>query len=105
TGSSGALHIAVIGSGGGAMAAGLEAVQQSAPVTLLERGTIGGTRAHLGCAPSQIMTSAAHIAHLRRESPSECRPAPTPPTTQRTALPAPQPARRARLRHAKYQGL
>ena len=43
TGSSGALHIAVIGSGGAAMAAALKAVEQGARVTLIERGTIGGT--------------------------------------------------------------
>ena len=38
------LHVAVIGSGGArAMAAALKAVEQGANVTLIERGTIGGT--------------------------------------------------------------
>ncbi|MDE2427462.1 MAG: cation transporter, partial [Burkholderiales bacterium] len=37
------LHIAVIGSGGAAMAAALKAIEQGARVTLIERGTIGGT--------------------------------------------------------------
>lgn len=69
TGSSGALHIAVIGSGGAAMAAALKAVEQGARVTLIERGTIGGTCVNVGCVPSKIMIRAAHIAHLRRESP------------------------------------
>ena len=39
----GALHIAVIGSGSGAMAAALKAVERGARVTLIERGAIGGT--------------------------------------------------------------
>jgi mercuric reductase len=37
------LQVAVIGSGGAAMAAALKAVEQGAHVTLIERGTIGGT--------------------------------------------------------------
>ncbi len=64
-----ALHIAIIGSGGAAMAAALKAVEQGATVTLIERGTIGGTCVNIGCVPSKIMIRAAHIAHLRRESP------------------------------------
>jgi mercuric reductase len=63
------LHIAIIGSGGAAMAAALKAVEQGATVTLIERGTIGGTCVNIGCVPSKIMIRAAHIAHLRRESP------------------------------------
>jgi mercuric reductase len=63
------LQVAVIGSGGAAMAAALKAVEQGAQVTLIERGTIGGTCVNVGCVPSKIMIRAAHIAHLRRESP------------------------------------
>jgi mercuric reductase len=63
------MHVAVIGSGGAAMAAALKAVEQGARVTLIERGTIGGTCVNVGCVPSKIMIRAAHIAHLRRESP------------------------------------
>ena len=63
------LHIAVIGSGGAAMAAALKAVEQGAKVTLVERGVIGGTCVNVGCVPSKIMIRAAHIAHLRRKSP------------------------------------
>ncbi|WP_323808457.1 cation transporter [Klebsiella pneumoniae] len=37
------LQVVVIGSGGAAMAAALKAVEQGAQVTLIERGTIGGT--------------------------------------------------------------
>lgn len=94
TGSSGALHIAVIGSGGAAMAAALKAVEQGARVTLIERGTIGGTCVNVGCVPSKIMIRAAHIAHLRRESPFDGGIAATTPTIQRTALLAQQQASR-----------
>ncbi|CAB1368958.1 mercury(II) reductase [Denitratisoma oestradiolicum] len=99
------LHIAVIGSGGAAMAAALKAVEQGARVTLIERGTIGGTCVNVGCVPSKIMIRAAHIAHLRRESPFDGGIAATTPTIQRTALLAQQQARVDELRHAKYEGI
>ncbi len=47
------LQVAVIGSGGAAMAAALKAVEQGAQVTLIERGTIGGTCVSVGCVPSR----------------------------------------------------
>ncbi|BDT74186.1 mercuric reductase (plasmid) [Comamonadaceae bacterium OS-4] len=99
------LHIAVIGSGAAAMAAALKAVEQGARVTLIERGTIGGTCVNVGCVPSKIMIRAAHIAHLRRESPFDGGMPPTPPTILRTALLAQQQARVDELRHAKYEGI
>ncbi|HAW22185.1 MAG TPA: mercuric reductase, partial [Pseudomonas sp.] len=102
---SGGLHIAVIGSGGAAMAAALKAVDQGAHVTLIERGTIGGTCVNVGCVPSKIMIRAAHIAHLRRESPFDGGMQPTPPTILRERLLAQQQARVDELRHAKYEGI
>jgi mercuric reductase len=99
------LHIAVIGSGGAAMAAALKAVEQGAHVTLIERGTIGGTCVNIGCVPSKIMIRAAHIAHLRRESPFDGGIAAASPAIQRTALLAQQQARVDELRHAKYEGI
>jgi mercuric reductase len=99
------LHIAVIGSGGAAMAAALKAVEQGAHVTLIERGTIGGTCVNIGCVPSKIMIRAAHIAHLRRESPFDGGMPPTPPTILRERLLAQQQARVDELRHAKYEGI
>ena len=99
------LHVAIIGSGGAAMAAALKAVEQGARVTLIERGTIGGTCVNVGCVPSKIMIRAAHIAHLRRESPFDGGMPPTPPTILRTALLAQQQARVDELRHAKYEGI
>ena len=99
------LQIAVIGSGGAAMAAALKAVEQGAHVTLVERGTIGGTCVNIGCVPSKIMIRAAHIAHLRRESPFDGGMSPTPPTILRERLLAQQQARVEELRHAKYEGI
>ena len=99
------LHIAVIGSGGGAMAAALKAVDQGAKVTLIERGTIGGTCVNIGCVPSKIMIRAAHIAHLRRESPFDGGIAATVPAIDRSKLLAQQQARVDELRHAKYEGI
>ena len=88
-----ALHVAVIGSGGAAMAAALKAVEQGAHVTLIERGTIGGTCVNIGCVPSKIMIRAAHIAHLRRESPFDGGIQAVAPAIQRAALLAQQQAR------------
>lgn len=103
--SAGRLHIAVIGSGGAAMAAALKVVEQGARVTLVERGTIGGTCVNIGCVPSKIMIRAAHIAHLRRESPFDNGIHPVAPAIQRAALLAQQQARVDELRHAKYEGI
>lgn len=99
------LHIAIIGSGGAAMAAALKAVEQGATVTLIERGTIGGTCVNIGCVPSKIMIRAAHIAHLRRESPFDGGVKATVPAIDRRKLLAQQQARVNELRHAKYEGI
>jgi mercuric reductase len=99
------LHIAVIGSGGAAMAAALKAVEKGAKVTLIEYGTIGGTCVNIGCVPSKIMIRAAHIAHLRRESPFDDGIAATVPAIDRHKLLVQQQARVEELRHAKYEGI
>jgi mercuric reductase len=99
------LHIAVIGSGGGAMAAALKAAEQGARVTLIERGTIGGTCVNVGCVPSKIMIRAAHVAHLRRESPFDAGVSASPPAIDRGKLLAQQQARVDELRHAKYENI
>ncbi|WP_367395265.1 mercury(II) reductase [Cupriavidus sp. Agwp_2] len=100
-----ALRIAVIGSGGAAMAAALKGVEQGAQVTLIERGTIGGTCVNVGCVPSKIMIRAAHIAHLRRESPFDGGIQATPPAILRERLLGQQRGRVDELRHAKYEGI
>jgi mercuric reductase len=99
------LRVAIIGSGGAAMAAALRAAEDGARVTLIERGTIGGTCVNVGCVPSKIMIRAAHIAHLRRHSPFDEGIAASRPTIKREKLLAQQQARVDELRHAKYEGI
>jgi mercuric reductase len=101
----GDLRVAVIGSGGAAMAAALKAAENGARVTLIERGTLGGTCINVGCIPSKIMIRAAHIAHLRRESPFDAGLSARPPTVRRDRLLAQQQGRVEELRHAKYEGI
>ena len=98
-------HIAVIGSGGAAMAAALKATERGARVTLIERGTLGGTCVNVGCVPSKILIRAAHIAHLRRESPFDGGLSNHQPAVNRPALLAQQQGRVEALRHAKYEGI
>ena len=104
-GIAGRLHIAIIGSGAAAMAAALKAIDQGARVTLIERGTIGGTCVNIGCVPSKIMIRAAHIAHLRRTSPFDAGISATTPVIQRSALLAQQLARVDELRRSKYESI
>ncbi|MBE0454731.1 MAG: mercury(II) reductase [Burkholderiaceae bacterium] len=102
---SSSLHIAVIGSGGAAMAAALKAVEQGARVTLIERGTLGGTCVNVGCVPSKIMIRAAHVAHLRRKSPFDAGISVSPPVIDRATLLAQQQGLVDELRRAKYEGI
>jgi len=99
------LHVAVIGSGGAAMAAALKAVENGARVTLIERSTIGGTCVNVGCVPSKIMIRAAHVAHMRRESPFDAGLSTVAPTVLRDRLLAQQQARVDELRHGKYENI
>lgn len=101
----GDLHIAVIGSGGAAMAAALKAVDVGARVTLIERDALGGTCVNVGCIPSKIMIRAAHVAHLRRESPFDAGISAAKPTIRRECLLAQQQGRVEELRQAKYEGI
>ncbi len=99
------LHIAVIGSGGAAMAAALKAAELGAQVTLIERSTIGGTCVNIGCVPSKIMIRAAHIAHLRQGSPFDAGISAHAPRIDRRALLHQQQARVDELRQTKYEGI
>lgn len=63
-GSCGQTHVAVIGSGSGAFAAALKAVENGARVTMIEAADIiGGTCVNVGCVPSKILIRSAHVAH------------------------------------------
>lgn len=55
--------IAVLGSGGAAMAAGIHARQQGASVVLIEQATLGGTCVNIGCVPSKTLLAAAGARH------------------------------------------
>lgn len=105
SGGDGTLRVAVIGSGGAAMAAALKAAENGAQVTLIERGTLGGTCVNVGCVPSKIMIRAAHIAHLRQASPFDVGISAIAPVIDRPRLLAQQQARVDELRHAKYEGI
>ncbi len=97
------LQIAVIGTGAGAMAAAIAAAERGARVTLIERGTIGGTCVNIGCVPSKIMIRAAHFAHARKESPFDAGINTSAPQINRKRLLAQQQARVEELRALKYE--
>ena len=99
------LRIAIIGSGGAAMAAALKAAERGAAVTLIERGAIGGTCVNVGCVPSKILIRAAHIARLRRESPFDAGLSATPAAVDRPQLLAQQQGRVEELRRTKYESI
>jgi mercuric reductase len=87
------------------MAAALKAAENGARVTLIERGTLGGTCVNIGCVPSKIMIRAAHIAHQRRQSPFDEGLSAQEPVVDRPALVVQQQARVAELRNAKYESI
>ena len=98
------LNIVIIGSGSGAFAAAIRAVDEGAHVTMIEAGTVGGTCVNVGCVPSKIMIRSAHVAHTRAASPFpgiKSRPA----EVDRAALVAQQQQRVEELRFAKYQSI
>lgn len=100
-----AMHVAVIGSGGAAMAAALKAAERGARVTLIERGTTGGTCVNTGCVPSKILIRAGQIAQWRRQSPFDAGLSAGEPRIDRPALLAQQQGRVDELRDAKYESI
>lgn len=98
------LNVVIIGSGSGAFAAAIRAVDEGAQVTMIEAGTVGGTCVNVGCVPSKIMIRSAHVAHTQAASPFPgivSRPA----QVDRAALVAQQQQRVEELRVAKYQNI
>ncbi|MBA3949948.1 MAG: FAD-dependent oxidoreductase, partial [Acidobacteria bacterium] len=87
------------------MGAALKAAELGATVTLIERGAIGGTCVNVGCVPSKILIRAAHIAHVRRQSPFDSGLSATPAIVDRTRLLAQQQGRVEELRHTKYEAI
>ena len=99
------LRIAVVGSGGAAMAAALKAAELGATVTLIERGVIGGTCVNVGCVPSKILIRAAHVARVRRQSPFDAALSATPAVINRQRLLAQQQDLVNELRRTKYEDI
>jgi mercuric reductase len=99
------LHVAIIGSGSGAFACALKAVEKGAKVTMVERNPIiGGTCVNIGCVPSKIMIRAAHIAHLQKHH-AFGGIKKQQPVINRKQLVAQQQARVDELRAAKYENI
>ena len=106
SGGSKKLQVAIIGSGGAAFAAAIRAAEEGAQVTLIERGTTGGTCVNVGCVPSKIMIRAAHVAHLRQASPFDAGiPAARALAINRKALLEQQQSRVDELRQSKYESI
>jgi mercuric reductase len=53
--------LAIVGSGGGACAAAITAVERGARVVMIERGTLGGTCVNIGCVPSKTQLRAGEL--------------------------------------------
>ncbi len=61
--------LAVIGSGGAAMSAGITAARAGRRVVLIERSTLGGTCVNVGCIPSKMLLAAAGTRHAALTNP------------------------------------
>ncbi len=103
------LHIAIVGTGSGAFAAAIKAVEQGASVTIIEGADIiGGTCVNIGCVPSKIMIRGAHIAHIQGQHNFEGVPqrkSSDKPVIDRKAMVRQQQEWVENLRHAKYESI
>lgn len=99
------LHIAIVGTGSGAFAAAIKAVEQGAQVTIVEGADIiGGTCVNIGCVPSKIMIRGAHIAHIQGQHNFEGVPF-NKPVIDRKAMVRQQQEWVENLRYAKYESI
>ncbi|RKZ64763.1 MAG: mercuric reductase, partial [Gammaproteobacteria bacterium] len=110
TGGSGdGLHIAIVGTGSGAFAAAIKAVEQGAQVTIIEGADIiGGTCVNIGCVPSKIMIRGANIAHIQGKHNFDGVPkrkSSDKPVIDRKAMVQQQQQWVENLRHAKYESI
>ncbi len=99
------LRVAIVGSGAAAFAASLQAARDGARVTMIERGTTGGTCVNVGCVPSKILIRAAYLHQLRRVSPFDGAIARGGAAVDRSALLEKMQGRGAALRRDKYEKL
>lgn len=105
SGNGSGLHIAIVGTGSGAFAAAIKAVEQGAKVTIIEGAEdIGGTCVNIGCVPSKIFIRGAHIAHIQGHHNVEGLPLNT-PTINRKAMMEQQQQWVEKLRYAKYESI
>jgi mercuric reductase len=95
------VDLAVIGSGGAAMAAAIAARQAGKSVTLVEAGTLGGTCVNVGCVPSKTLLAAAGVRHAAMANPFPGAPTSTGPVDL-AALVAQKDDLVGQLRQAKY---
>lgn len=58
-----AADLLIVGGGSAAFAAAIAAAELGATVTMVERGTLGGTCVNVGCVPSKTMIRAAEAVH------------------------------------------
>jgi len=99
------LHVVIVGSGSGAFAAAIKAVENGAQVTVIEGGeVIGGTCVNIGCVPSKIMIRGAHIAYLQGHHSVAGLPLNT-PAIDRQAMVQQQQEWVSNLRYAKYESI
>lgn len=64
-----AVDLVVIGTGGAAMAAGIEARSRGKSALLVEHGPLGGTCLNIGCVPSKNLLAAAGRRHRAQANP------------------------------------
>ncbi|WP_104522944.1 mercury(II) reductase [Blastococcus atacamensis] len=64
-----AVDLVVIGTGGAAMAAGIEARSRGKSAVLVEHGPLGGTCLNIGCVPSKNLLAAAGRRHRAQDNP------------------------------------
>jgi mercuric reductase len=99
------LHIAIVGTGSGAFAAAIKAVEQGAHVTIIEGADIiGGTCVNIGCVPSKIMIRGAYIAHIQGRHNFDGLPF-NRPVIDRKAMVRQQQEWVENLRYAKYESI
>lgn len=99
------LHIAIVGTGSGAFAAAIKAVQQGATVTIIEGAdNIGGTCVNIGCVPSKIFIRGTNIAYIQGHHTFDGLPLNT-PKLDRKAMVQQQQQWVAKLRYAKYESI
>lgn len=99
------LHIAIVGTGSGAFAAAIKAVEQGANVTIIEGAKdIGGTCVNVGCVPSKIFIRGAHISHIQGHHNINGLPLNT-PVIDRKAMMQQQQEWVEKLRYAKYESI